>query len=289
MKKIYLTGLSLVLIGLMSGCGMDDLTGDDDSSGGGSSLDGDKVEITTDQQAENTVAVVSLIASSLDSISADDIVYASSSRKAPALSESMDCPNGGTVVTDGDEDSGKIEYNQCNFYGTITDGTIEVDGYGENGVELEMDYSVLTDYGKTTLDLSVKDEWEEFSSYEYYKDEIDGSITVEIFDPKGSYEYEYDDFVVEGKEYYSSGDEKINVDGSVSMKSSYTKDACTNGVYKIETTDELVTSYYENGFSDGTMIINGVTYDFQDDGTVDVEFENGKTTTVSQSASIVCD
>ena len=283
MKKAYLLGLSLVVIGLLSGCGDSDSGSGSGSGEGGSSIIGGATSstkvITTVEDAKQAAAAFTQI----NSLSAfgSGIANTSSgpSRAASLAPHKQDCPYGGTMTTSGSysDDGSDIDmtqsYNNCSQgSGMEFDGSMRIQQETSgNDISMRLDADNLRyQYGGASYNMNFSMDIDTNTHYNPMIMLLDGTISMS--DSGYDFKAEYNNFRVKTEDNY------LNISGTVSMESDVY--SCFDGTYTIETLSDLYMS--GTGYSSGTMIVNGATYSYSG-SSVEITLPNGDTSTVSQS------
>lgn len=283
MKKIYLLGLSLVVAGLVGGCGSSS-----DGDGEDNPLSVQTKTITTVEEAKQAAGAFTQFnsMSNFGSSFANNSVYAPN--RAPSLasipSQQQACYNGGTMTTSGDYSSDGTEmdltqsYDNCDMSGIVMDGSTRIK-MEQNGNDLNMimtmnnfQYTQGSNYYKMdfTMDIDTNTQYNPMTM------DLDGSISLSA--SGYTYEANYNHFRIRTENNY------MNISGTVSMESDIY--SCYNGTYTIETTSDLYSNGY--GYSSGEMIVNGARYTYSGND-VQITLANGDTSTVSQSSLGTCD
>jgi len=247
-------------------------------------LTGDMVEITTPQEAKKAVSTVNSI-NALSNSGSSTQSYAAPSRKSPSLAPVNNvekCIDGGTLSVKGDVARNGVDlkttYKECVKDSMRISGTTLTKGtFGSSEINLSVKMLNMEFKGSSseitmqaTMDMLLNQEQNLIDV------SMDGKVT-------------YSNVIDSGKAGYKNfrvvaQDGHLNMSGKVSMESE--NYACSNGVYEISTIEELYP--YGDGFSDGIMVINGSTFEFNDDGTVTVTFANGYSSVVEQGSDLVC-
>ncbi len=283
MKKAYLLGLSLVVIGLLSGCGDSD-SGSGSGEGGSSVIGGatssTKV-ITTVEDAKQAAAAFTQI-NSLGAFGSGFANTSSGPSRAASLAplnHKQDCPYGGTMTTSGSysDDGSDIDmtqsYNNCSQgSGMEFDGSMRIQQETSgNDISMRLDADNLRyQYGGASYYMDFSMDIDTNTYYNPTDMRLDGTISMS--DSGYDFEAEYDNFRVRTEDNY------LNISGTVSMESDVY--SCFDGTYTIKTLSDLYMS--GSGYSSGTMIVNGATYSYSG-SSVEITLPNGDTSTVSQS------
>jgi len=282
MKKVYTLGTTILLSALLIGCGAEE----DGTSGGDSDqsyTSGAVVEINTVAEAENAAAAISNLNSSVNQVSTPS----PSPSRGPSLSSvngTQSCSGGGSIVTTGDADDTTADfttsYENCSETGITITGSSTTVGTNNGGLvklkittnDLKYQFTGSDFYNMNLiLDLETSDS---HAANILYNGIINYSM-AEI----GSGKMAYDDFHI-----LVNQAQELDLEGKVSVTAD--QNTCQNGVYNIETLDLLTPT--SNGYSSGTMVVNGATYVYNNDGTADVTFSDGTTSTITQGAALVC-
>ena len=281
MRKTYLLGMSILVAGLLVGCGSSS-----GSSSSGSTGSSSTAEIATIGDAQQAAAAFSQINTMGSFGSSFGSSFANSApQRGPSLAtiptQTQNCASGGSMTISGSySDDGsnfdmKQKYNSCNQgYGSgLMDGSmrVQLDSSGNN-IDMKMtmsDLSMVNGSSSYTMDFTM--DIDTNTNYNPMTMVLDGDISLVAsgYDYKAS----YNNFRMRTQNQY------LNISGKVSMKSNIY--SCVNGSYNIETLDDLYIS--GNGYSTGTLRINGATYTYNGDNTVDVTLANGETSQISQS------
>ncbi len=276
MKKIYLIGLSLVTVGLISGCG----SSDSDSSLGGVTTKA--AEITTVEAAKEAAAAFTQI-NSMGSMGSGFANAGRAPKRVASLAsipkQTQNCSSGGTMTTSGSYSSDGTNmdmtqsYNNCNQYGTKMDGSTRiVQNTNGNNIDMKMtmkNFKFTNSAGYYEMDFTM--EIDTNQNYNPMDMLLNGKINLNA----SGYYYNagYDNFRIKTDDNY------INISGTVSLESDI--NSCYNGTYDVETLDDLYLS--GAGYSSGSMKINGAIYTYSGND-VSITLANGDTSVVSQSS-----
>ena len=283
MKKAYILGTSLVVSALLLGCGSSN-----DSNGGNSPqsyTSGAAVRVTTPVEAENAAAAISNLNSGVGQTGFSSTL--ASPQRGPSLAavnEKQSCSNGGSMSITGDADdiSANIttSYDNCDQYGITMSGSSTVVGTNNGGlVNLKMTTHDLQ-YKISASDVYTMNLIMDYKTSDAYMADIIYSGTIDYNTASlGSGKMGYDNFHL-----LVNQSQKLDLNGKVSITAN--QNTCQNGVYNIETISALTPT--SNGYSSGTMKINGATYIYNNDGTADVTFADGTTSVITQGAALVC-
>jgi len=282
MNKVYTLGTTVLVSVLLIACG----TTEDTTSSGSSDqsyTSGAVVEINTVAEAENAAAAIGNLNSSVNQVSTPS----PSPSRSPSLSSvngTQSCSGGGSIVTTGNADDTTADfttsYDNCNQSGITLTGSSTTIGTNNGGLvklkittnDLKYQFSDSDFYNMNLiLDLETSDS---YAANIIYNGIINYSMT-EI----GSGKMAYDNFHI-----LVNQSQELDLEGKVSVAAD--QNTCQNGVYNIETLKVLTPT--SNGYSSGTMVVNGATYVYNNDGTADVTFIDGSTRTITQGASIIC-
>ena len=266
MKKVYLSILSLAMATLFLGCSSD--------SAATSYLEGSPATITTVEEASNTLTTVS----SLSDVSAPSLAIAKTAAaltsKAPSLTLSLEtelytCSGGGTMTYDGTSTSFSVVANNCIESGMTMDGSAKISGDTATFSNFTMSFDGMS----FKMNITITDI--------NFGEDVTMNGTMEMADSTGSASLGYQNFHV-----ITRTDGKLNINGDISINS--TQFPCNNGTFSISTIVDLSPDYLYGGFSAGTMKVNGVTFTFLSDVTVDVTFADGTTENVTQGLASIC-
>jgi hypothetical protein len=289
MKFYSIITTSAVAAMLLTGCGSDDVEDALTSAAGSASgLTLEQTTISTPTEAKNAMVAASAangFSSSLDTTGVRSINRSIESRESYTQSCSVD----GSITIDvqsaqQENMSSVTVFDHCdNGYGTMNGKFIvsgsTTDGYSSAYKVSMQDYSVKNQYTYivATLDMDI----DANAQTGYSNTIMNGNMHIEEYTENDSIDLGYSNFSIK----QASMDSGIEINGQTSISSK--NYSCVNGVYNIETLSPLKT-YNSDGYSSGSMKINGAVYNYNSDGTVDVTLPNGETTTIEQADTPVC-
>lgn len=273
MKNMYLIGLSLVVAGLVVGCGS--------SGGDGGSTSADLAEIATVEDAKKAAGAINQIntlGSKGSEVANNSYAPSRSLARGSIPTSSYDCSNsgsfsyGGSYSDDGTNTDIKMTYNNCDNGAGPVNGSLELESsQSGNNINISMDmnnYSMSNSYGSYKMDFEV--DMSTNQNYNPLEMEYDGEIS--FITSQYYFNVGYDDF----KTYIEN--DYISMNGTVSMDSNL--DSCMNGSYTIKTLDPLYVD--SNGYGAGSISVNGAVYTYSGNN-VQITLADGSTSTVSQS------
>ena len=311
MKKYLNLGLGVVVASFVLGCG----SSSDDDGIKTHKVDAPAVEVSTSQEVSNALGatvfnsamnsgiggVAEIYSASGESV---DETSASVLRSMKRATETYECWRGGTETFSGSESDTSINatvtYNQCDEGDGVMNGVLKLNGTNEGGrinlTQTMENYSVNGSDSYTLANLQVVMDATGIEVYDEYYDEYDyayfdpmkltlnGTMQMSLYGL--NYKMEYENFRVEMLDYSDSTYEfaRQRINGKMSQESE--EYSCINGSYTFETISDLVP--YGNGYSSGTLKVNGATVVFQNNGAAQVTFADGTTETISQDTPISC-
>jgi len=248
LKTFYITIIMLINIFFLGCSEQDDCTAD---------LNGEIIEINTQQSAANTMATIKTIFNIND--------FTVKSIKPVTI---LDICN----------DSNISSYYENVTYGNCKEQNLShenyINPYGENRYNYILSNFSISNYNLTNIlniEIGGETSYDENTNETFIKTSISGDISVVSIDPDREINLKYKSYSqVYKKEYNKIG--KYEIDGVFSYID--TSNSCTSGIYQLETTDKL-TKFDNGGFSGGILNVNGTLFKFNDGGTADVTFSDG--------------
>lgn len=290
MKLVKNIGLSVIVGLALTACGSSDNSGGSTVTGG-STATNVKVIATKEDAINASAALTSLNGASNTGNSG----YASPRRAASLAqtNQTIACSNGGsqTIVGETPDYNSNYSantsinlvtnYDNCDNYGVVQNGkvTVKRDSSGDVNTVLSNFRTTKTDGTYTEMNYQMKTALLANSSDS--ESLLNGKI---LFDYKenGKGSYTYDNFKI----IMNQAATQLDLSGKIGLETD--KYSCLNGTYNVETVDKLILNDTRDGYSDGTMKLNGVSYEYHTDGTAKVTFLNGDSVIIDQGAKPTC-
>ena len=268
MKRYLLSTVTMAVLVGFAGCGGSSSGSSADNGGGGGHGNG-QVVIDNTQKAKNSFAVVGNAFEAGDAVNnIDPADFSSTNPLVRALTDvtsgTRNCALDGNVTYKVQKDSATVpettkitlDFSQCSqeanqvYDGTITFTSRLNKEIKLHGFEIREDSDITRYPDMTILVHQLGDN---------VKMKLDGEVTKAKANTEMQHRLTLTDFVID-----KDAANTLAIDGHITLTSNPT--TCADGTYDVNTTERLVLSNEDP--IDGTVIINGVAYQFQSDGKV---------------------
>lgn len=215
------------------------------------------------------------------------ITESTSRAKSRIALDPVACPASGTIQYDYQYNTTTadvtITYDKCDYgNGETIDGTLAVLGLDlvntNYNATIQFQNFTITAPGEGTftynLDIAIA------VNNDVYTMLLDGTMTYDGTDVSGSYTYSNLEIV---QDYNAN---TVTINGGLAFDT--TPDSCGEGTYNITTTEPLVYNMMTGYYTDGTMVIDGVTYEFNSNETVTITDANGSVTKHQSELTTEC-
>lgn len=280
MKKVISVSISVALMLITSGCSKES-----NSNANGTQtpsvpqLSGEVVKIESSQGAINASSVLLASANFLPSSTTNRPSRAPA--RASQLVDTITCADSGSIKFYADSDTfiTKSVYESCVEDGTTLTGVTKHSGDEYHYTDAFENFKA--DFEDGYMRYNLKSGVNTNANYDPFSVTSNGTMDI------NTTQYKPIDMHLEFVNFKTVmyGHSGGSVEGSYSVVSQNMP--CANGIYNIKTLEPLQSNGYGR-YVDGKIEVNGVVYEFNDEGSMRVIFEDGTAQTVSQEANGSC-
>ncbi len=289
MKRTLLISVFTAAVLTMTGCG----SSSEDSSNDNSkvSIDTTPTEITTVTEAQHALsaASVSPFSSSAQQSPARSASFRATIAKAP---ETSACQFGGEMTSNYDDPNNMLmSYTNCGISPDMSiNGTMSIT---DNGTK--QTGTLTYTYGGEVITMTMNaDDIMQYMTLTGTFGDTFGAIALNAFKEGVTLGVEtaneicsYDANGIETCTQNISGPYDSTVDGTISLELT-NEFSCLSGSYTYKTLETLHHLTNDGSIESGKLDINGVKYQYNSEGTIDVTFKDGRTETIQPATQVTC-